>query len=83
MRTSRELLEYLTGVCPAVSKGVVTLMREKETEQEEVVPLPDGAKAYVDSHPEGSDRGGYVPYVELASGVSVYYYEGDGEWHLP
>jgi hypothetical protein len=73
------LLDFLKDVVPDVKKGVVTLVRESE-EGEEPFPLPDGAKAYVDAHPEGSDRGGYCPFVELADGQMAFYYEPDGTW---
>ena len=39
---------------------------------------------YVDEHPEGSDRGGYVPFLKATcDGVQVefYYYEPAGEWY--
>lgn len=65
------LLVYLEGVYPDVHKGVVTLSREDGTK----VLLPKDATAYLDEHPEGADRGGYVPYVELPNGSSVFFHE--------
>ncbi len=83
----KELLQYLEGSYPTVNKGVVTLTKVVEKgegwEGEEDLPLPEGCRAYLDAHPEGSDRGGYCPFVELPSGASVFYYEGDGTWQVP
>jgi len=82
-----ELLKYLEGCTPSVHKGVVTLTKEvargEGWVEDQDVPLPEGCKGYVDEHPEGSDRGGYCPFVELPSGASVFYYEGDGTWQVP
>lgn len=75
-----ELLKYLDGCWPRVNKGVVTLIREDETGKEIEVPLPDGSTAYVDDHPEGSDRGGYVPFVEI-NGIQACY-DSSGEWGI-
>ena len=74
-----ELLNYLEGTYPEVDKGKVTLYRDTP-EGEVEVPLPEGAKGYVDAHPEGSDRGGYVPWLEVPGASPVFYYEPTGEW---
>jgi hypothetical protein len=45
----------------------------------QAIPQPEYVKsAYVDEHPEGQDRGGYVVWVDGNNGGSAYYY--DGEW---
>jgi len=38
-------------------------------------------KGYLGEHPEGSDRGGYVPYVVAKDGQTAYYCENEGEWY--
>lgn len=50
-------------------------------------PDEDGIFGCLDEHPEGSDRGGYVPTItQLASpscgrrGYYTHYSENDGEW---
>lgn len=50
------------------------------------IPLSDFGitEAYLEEHPEGSDRGGYVPTVfRYTPGAkeTAYYMELDGEWH--
>ena len=81
--TKAELKAYLKDCVPVVSRGKVSLVKETKLDEVEVEeqdwPLPDGAKAFLDQHPEGSDRGGYVPWVEVGA-ARVYYYEPDGEW---
>jgi hypothetical protein len=68
-------------VIPSVKKGVVTLISSLDEQLlEQVVATQMGiTKMYVDEHPEGSDRGGYVPYVE-ASGEKAFYYEPAESW---
>lgn len=80
--TGDELLDFLKGLSPLAEKGRVSLVREGEDGSEEPAPLPEGAAAYVDAHPEGADRGGYVPTVELPDGTCAYWSEPDGFWHL-
>lgn len=76
--TKKELLAFAKGRCPVCCKGQVSHLTDSETE--EPVPLPEGVEGYLDDHPEGSDRGGYVPF--LYSGLHrIYYYEPDGAWH--
>lgn len=36
--------------------------------------------AYLDEHPEGAGRGGYVTWVEFNDGSKIYYMDNDGEW---
>jgi hypothetical protein len=80
--TTKELLAYVQGTTPETDKGRVFLVRDSETAEEETVPLPEGCEGFVDEHPEGSDRGGYVPWVKLPSGAGVFYYEPSGEWSV-
>jgi hypothetical protein len=40
-------------------------------------------EGFLDEHPEGADRGGYVPWLRFSgsdSVYSVYWYEPDGQW---
>jgi hypothetical protein len=71
---------------PEVSGGkVVCLVRDDGDERElldeeyEYLGLAPDEDDYgcVDAHPEGSDRGGYVPTLRGGS----YYYEPAGEWN--
>ena len=56
---------------PKTNKGEVTL------EDQDGNPLEVEGKGYVDEHPEGSDRGGYVPYWERGE-EQAFYEEEDG-----
>lgn len=68
-----QLLAYLEDYYPGdMDKGRFTELIHAETGQ--VVPLPEGVIGYLDSHPEGPDRGGYVPWLELPSGASVFHH---------
>lgn len=71
-----ELFEYVEGCWPVVSRGQVV---ELESDEERK-PLPEGVTGYVDAHPEGADRGGYVPFLETESGKLIFYYGPAGEW---
>lgn len=70
----KDLAEFLNSndVRPVCRKGQVTL----EPLAPDELGITDG---YLHEHPEGSDRGGYVPTVFTASG-SAYYDENAGEW---
>ena len=67
------------GVHPSTDSGkVVGLLRDdSELSDEELVALglDPGDLGSVCEHPEGSDRGGYVPFVGR-----VYYDENGGVW---
>lgn len=71
---------------PNVEEGQVTSLRvstqdeEREATPEEVEALgfEDGC---IEAHPEGSDRGGYVPFVYHKSGAGAYFYEPDNTWY--
>ena len=68
-------------IWPNTERGKVTLFKQDEegdATEEKVVGF-DG-EGYVDEHPEGSDRGGFVPYWE-SGGEKAYHYEPDGEWY--
>lgn len=81
------------GVTGSVSKGVVTLEANpddldelcdtegvvNDQEFSNFLDELDTYEAYLDDHPEGSDRGGYVVWVEKDDD-RCYYYEPDGEW---
>lgn len=89
---SKKLNELL--VIPECDGGKVTLERYTDTDYDETRPLneselaelaavgvvPDSSGHFgcVDEHPEGSDRGGYVPM--LNDPEFTFYYENSGEW---
>jgi hypothetical protein len=85
MSALRDLLEK-EKVIISSNKGKVTLMQEDDEGNEKEFSLEalgyTEVSSYIDSHPEGSDRGGYVPYVEAVGPdkkhYNVYYYEHDG-----
>ncbi len=66
------------GLEPHCKGGSVTLTHgyPYNPAEEETVALGivDGS---VEAHPEGADRGGYVPYVYTEDEEAYYY---DGEW---
>ena len=70
-------------VHPKVSEGkVVGLFRYGPDNETEIdVPMAEFGitDGYIDAHPEGSDRGGYVPFV-FADKVSSHYDETGGDW---
>jgi len=70
------------GVYPMVCEGEVTLVKEDDEGNEVEVALSEFniIKGYVDEHPEGSDRGGFVPWVRLNDDVEAYHMENDGCW---
>ena len=42
-----------------------------------------GAIVYIDEHPEGQDRGGYVPFIEINfEGKNFKFYYHYDEWIL-
>lgn len=48
---------------------------------DKLVQMPSYVKeAWVGAHPEGSDRGGLVVWVEVTDGSLAYFYEPDAEW---
>ena len=78
-----DLAEYLNSneIMPDCAKGQVYLMNDK------YVPLTDDelksmgfVEGYVEAHPEGADRGGYVPTVHTAN-ECAYFDENAGEWY--
>lgn len=74
---SEELCELFNehGVTPVVNKGKVTLEWTDETFDDSVF---DNYEGWVEEHPEGSDRGGYRPYVEVNGEGLAYNENGDG-----
>lgn len=83
----RDLAEYLNtnNMMPKCAKGRVSLV--KYTEDDEYIPLTtdelrsiDFTEGYIEAHPEGVDRGGYVPTVHTAN-ECAYYDENAGEWY--
>ena len=61
-------------VVPDCNGGKVTLALTEE--QWDYLGLSDGEVGSVEPHPEGSDRGGYVPTLD----AGPHYDEGGGEW---
>lgn len=73
------LTEILGPYMPLTHKGKITNL---ETEDFEMVPLQEvlmGAEGYVEKHPEGVDRGGYVPMI-FWQGKKVYWDVVGGVW---
>jgi len=66
---------------PATMRGKVTLVqnfyKDDTWDHEEVVTNYSG-EGYLEDHPEGADRGGYVPYWER--GDATAYYSSNEEW---
>lgn len=87
-----EILDILNQFYADINKGEVTLYTDCVDDDGREVACgrmitPEEldkigfTESYVDDHPEGSDRGGYVPYLE-ASGHTFFYYENAGEWSV-
>lgn len=90
--TNDEFAEKLNefGVQPSIDEGqVVSLFTWSEEddeeeqvdltdEQEKELGIQDGFNGYLVAHPEGSDRGGYVPCISEPN--LVYYDENAGRW---
>jgi len=72
--TNEELAEELNqkSAFPDVNKGKVQILGIDEK------PIDCPGTGYVDAHPEGADRGGYVPYWEC-NGAKAYYSSNE-EW---
>jgi hypothetical protein len=82
------LAEYLNSndIVPECAKGRVSLVRRDDSD--EFIPLAleelssiGFIEDYVEEHPEGSDRGGYVPTIHT-SDECAYYDESAGEWYM-
>lgn len=81
------LAEELTSMelVPYCERGQVTLVkydvnsRNYTNVPQEVIDRLGVVEGYIDEHPEGSDRGGYVPTV-FAGDDAAYYDENEGEW---
>ncbi|RKZ86256.1 MAG: hypothetical protein DRQ39_05955 [Gammaproteobacteria bacterium] len=82
LELARQLTEL--GVRPETNQGqVVALVRsyredgvsyEEPLDVEQLAELGvDPSLGYVDDHPEGSDRGGYVPYVLCVATYTTTY----------
>ena len=76
---------------PSCRKGQVTLVKtaydaesccweECGTTQEDLDKV-GFLEGYVEGHPEGSDRGGFVPTVYSKTGQTAYHDENAGEWY--
>lgn len=65
------------GVWPKVNRSKVGLWATDD--QDQIVEGSHEGEGYVDPHPEGEDRGGYVVYWEC-DGEIAHYDEHDGEW---
>ena len=76
-------LEAFESIRPVENEGKVTLVHappDKEDLTKAELAALKVSKVYLSAHPEGSDRGGYVPYVRFKDGSKIYYMELDGEW---
>lgn len=72
------------GFTPETDEGAVTLVTEEDQSErpateEELADL-GFARGYVDAHPEGADRGGWVPFVHGQNGAVVTWSEGSCQW---
>jgi len=70
------------GIVPVPSaQGGEIELETSDGDMATLVPLSDFGitEAYVAAHPEGSDRGGYVPTVFSPDG-DAFYSETAGEW---
>lgn len=77
--TKTEILAALNEYGPGeIEKGRFSTLYSHGDEEHEL-PLPEGWEGYLDAHPEGSDRGGYLPTVH-GPGGSFMFSEHDGEW---
>ena len=91
MKLIEKLVGY--GVNYSVSKGVVTLEAlpdnldslcgtdgtVNDKEFSDFLDELNTYTTYIDAHPEGSDRGGYVVWVEHGN-EKCFYYEPSCEW---
>jgi hypothetical protein len=74
--SKKNLKIWATGLWPICKKGKIThLLRDGEDSSD--VDLPEGIEGYLESHPEGKDRGGYVPWLDSGK-ARIYFF--DGEW---
>lgn len=74
------IYEDLFGVFADIKRKKVILTRDDEDITKEFINKYPGVEIYVDEHPEGSDRGGYVPTIEY-EGKQYYFMELDNEWY--
>lgn len=81
---ARKLLKM--NCFPEVAKEKVSLHVWTDDDYENSRPLTPQeltdlgvSNTYVGAHPEGSDRGGYVPWVETNDGQTTFYY-GEYGW---
>ena len=74
------LVKVLQDYCPVIDKGQLIALENREDCEwmhlQEVLP---GAEGYLEAHPEGADRGGYVPMVFLGK-KAVYWDPSDTGW---
>jgi hypothetical protein len=76
----KQLLAFAGKAWPVIEKGkIVHLVREPETPETEIVPLPEGVEGYLDEHPEGADRGGYLPTLKSGN-AEIQYDDQTGIW---
>lgn len=76
------LMTKVTFVCPV--RGGFEWYEGDPDAGNSGTPTPDKPsfvkEVWVAAHPEGSDRGGYVVWVELEDGTCAFFYEPDCEW---
>jgi hypothetical protein len=93
MTPKQAVLKALEGVYATVEKGQVKLFKASEDGDDDsaewdVVDLAKNTNlvmeaSYVEPHPEGADRGGYVPCLEVRDEIGGHYkvfYYGDSGW---
>lgn len=94
METPQEIAKNMEGglagelndvgpIWPVCSRGVVTGFDTEDGQRIDLgdLELPGGplTEGYIEAHPEGSDRGGYVPTV-FRGEEQAHYDENAGVW---
>lgn len=73
------LKKMLDGYSPVVRKGQVVELENDDGDRISLQLVVPEASGYLDAHPEGADRGGYVPMVFLGR-QWTYWDSEDGSW---
>jgi len=73
----RDQPDFLDEVYPSDEhRGKFRLFRDVDDSEMDVTDEIAPNEIWIGEHPEGSDRGGYVPYLEKDGVVYYYYYDG-------
>jgi len=74
------LKKALEGYTQIVEKGKIVLLEDDNGEAKALEDVVPGGEGYLDEHPEGADRGGYVPTVFLGRNY-MYWDKENGGWY--